>query len=151
LPFRARAEEAVLGPASEIDRPLACGPGGSLLGVARDGTVGEPGMRPATASRTDVQPREAELISVIVPVYNAMPMLAEQLEALSKQTYRGPWELIIADNGSSDGSREIAEAWRSRIPSLRVVDASARRGPATARNVGVEAATGGLLAFCDAD
>jgi glycosyltransferase involved in cell wall biosynthesis len=92
-----------------------------------------------------------ELISVIVPVHNAAATLDAQLEGLAAQTYAGSWELVVADNGSTDRSREIAERWRGRIPHLRVVDASRRRGPSAARNIAAAAAAGDALAFCDAD
>jgi glycosyltransferase involved in cell wall biosynthesis len=91
------------------------------------------------------------LISVIVPVHNAAGTLDEQLQALAGQTFAGAWELIVADNGSTDGSREIVERWRGRIPHLRLVDASRRRGPSAARNIAAAAAAGDALAFCDAD
>nr|WP_274636856.1 glycosyltransferase [Microbacterium bovistercoris] len=90
------------------------------------------------------------VISVIVPAFNAAATLAVQLEALSRQTLDEPWELIIADNGSTDETAQIARSWSDRLP-LRVIDASARRGPAAARNVGVAASGAPLLAFCDAD
>jgi glycosyltransferase involved in cell wall biosynthesis len=91
------------------------------------------------------------MISVVVPVYNAAGIVAQQLDALAHQTYLGAWELVVADNGSTDGSVALVEGWRDRLPHLRVVDASTRRGAAAARNLGARAAGGDALAFCDAD
>jgi glycosyltransferase involved in cell wall biosynthesis len=75
----------------------------------------------------------------------------EQLAALAAQDYGGPWELVVVDNGCSDGSLELAERWRSRLPSLTIVDATGGRGLNAARNRGAAAARGEFLAFCDAD
>ena len=57
----------------------------------------------------------------------------------------------MADNGSSDSGPDLAREWSARDPRIRLVDASGRPGPAAARNIGVKAARGDLLAFCDAD
>jgi GT2 family glycosyltransferase len=91
------------------------------------------------------------MISVVMPVYNAARVVAEQLDALAEQTYGGAWELVVADNGSTDGTAALVERWRGRIPNLQMIDASARKGAAAARNLGVRAAGGDALAFCDAD
>ena len=91
------------------------------------------------------------MISVVLPLYNAAPVVGEQLDALAGQAYSGAWELIVADNGSTDGGPAIVERWRDRIPSMQVIDASIRRGAAAARNLGAQAAAGDGLAFCDAD
>lgn len=90
-------------------------------------------------------------VSVIIPCYNADDTIASQLEALSGQDFNQPWELIIADNGSTDGTRAIIEQFMDRIPSLRIIDASQKRGASHARNAGVHAAQGDYLLFCDAD
>lgn len=90
-------------------------------------------------------------ISVIIPCFNASKTLGAQLRALADQTWTGAWEVILADNGSTDNSREIAESFRTSLPELRIVDASARQGQPFALNAGVEAATGDTLLFCDAD
>lgn len=90
-------------------------------------------------------------LSVVIACFNAAATLREQLEALVDQTSVEPWELIIADNGSTDRTLEVVEEFRGRIAHLRVVAASDRRGASHARNVGVAAARGSLVAFCDAD
>lgn len=90
-------------------------------------------------------------LSVVIPCLNGAETLAVQLEALSKQAWGQPWEVVYADNGSTDESLQIAESYRSRLPYLRVVDASDRKGAPHAMNRGVEAAQGEALAFCDAD
>ena len=91
------------------------------------------------------------LVSVVIPAYNAEETIGAQLEALGRQDYEGPWELIIADNSSTDRTRDVVASFDEQFPRLRVVDASERRGPAHARNAGAAAAEGDLLLFCDAD
>jgi glycosyltransferase involved in cell wall biosynthesis len=92
-----------------------------------------------------------QLVSVVVPVRNEVSDLPEQLAALAAQTYCGPWELIVCDNGSVDGTPQLAASWRDRLPNLRVVDASDRAGINHARNVGVQHARGDFITFCDGD
>jgi glycosyltransferase involved in cell wall biosynthesis len=95
--------------------------------------------------------RVLRLVSVVVAVRNEEAHLPAQLEALAGQTYRQPWELIVVDNGSTDGSRGVVERWAPQLPPLTVVDASGRRGLSYAKNLGIVWAQGDLLAFCDAD
>ncbi len=90
-------------------------------------------------------------LSVIIPCFDAEATLGEQLEALASQSWDGPWEVIVADNGSTDASREVAERFRGRLPALRVLDASDRRGPGHAKNRAAEVASGEALLFTDAD
>jgi glycosyltransferase involved in cell wall biosynthesis len=91
------------------------------------------------------------VISVIVPVRNGMPWLEQQLRALTEQECDEPWELVVADNRSTDASRLVAQEWTNRSHIVRLVDASNANGPGGTRNAGVQAARGELLAFCDAD
>jgi glycosyltransferase involved in cell wall biosynthesis len=90
------------------------------------------------------------LVSVIVPSYNAGPFLGAQIVALSRQDYAGDVEVVVADNGSRDGSAR-ASAHSPEGVAVRLIDASRRRGPGAARNAGARAARGDFLAFCDAD
>jgi glycosyltransferase involved in cell wall biosynthesis len=90
-------------------------------------------------------------LSVVIPCYNAESAIGEQLEALTRQEWNHPWEVVVSDNGSTDGSRAVVEQFRGRLPSLRIVDSSGTRGVAHARNVGIEHARGDLILNCDAD
>jgi glycosyltransferase involved in cell wall biosynthesis len=91
------------------------------------------------------------LLSVVVPFFNDETTLPELLEALANETWTEPWEVILCDNGSTDGSRTVIESFVGSIPGLRVVDATEHRGASFARNVGLRAAAGERVAFCDAD
>ncbi len=98
------------------------------------------------------RPRSAPTkVSVVMPVYNNEAELPEQLTSLAAQTYRGDWEIVVADNGSTDGTRAVAESFAASTGRLRVIDASARRGGSAARNLGASVADGDLLCFCDGD
>jgi glycosyltransferase involved in cell wall biosynthesis len=90
-------------------------------------------------------------LSVIIPCRNAATMIADQLDALAKQEFDGPFEVIVADNGSTDDSRAAALRCRDQFDRFVLVDASARRGQAYARNAGARIATGDRLLFVDAD
>jgi glycosyltransferase involved in cell wall biosynthesis len=80
-----------------------------------------------------------------------MPWLEEQLQALAEQQCDEPWEVVVADNGSTDCSRSVVEEWANRTHLFRLIDASKVEGPGAARNAGVRAAKGDIVAFCDAD
>jgi glycosyltransferase involved in cell wall biosynthesis len=85
-------------------------------------------------------------VSVIVPAYNAERFLAEALDSALAQTER-PFEIIVVDDGSTDGTRALAERYE---PPVRVVH-QVNRGLPYARNFGAKHATGDWLAFLDAD
>jgi glycosyltransferase involved in cell wall biosynthesis len=90
-------------------------------------------------------------LSVVMPMFNAEQFLHPALASLAAQQLYIHWEVVIGDNGSTDRSREIAESYRDRFPSLTIVDASDRRGRSHAINVAVQASRGRSLVFFDAD
>ena len=108
-------------------------------------------MVDTTDTAPDPNPGFHPRLSVVIPCYNNEATLGAQLSALAMQATGYSWEVVIADNGSRDNSTSLAVEFRDRIPHLRLVDASARRGAAFARNEGARAARGSVLLFCDAD
>lgn len=88
------------------------------------------------------------LFSVIIPLYNKAPYVQKTVESVLGQTL-GDYELIIIDNGSSDGSSEIVAGFTD--PRIRIVRLEENVGVSNARNKGVEMATAPYIAFLDAD
>jgi glycosyltransferase involved in cell wall biosynthesis len=91
------------------------------------------------------------MVSVVVPVLDCEELIKTQLDALAEQDYTGAWEVLVVDNGSTDGTVAVAKAYSDRLPNLRIVDASSRRGVSHARNVGARTAEGDVILICDAD
>lgn len=89
-------------------------------------------------------------VSVIMPCYNSAPFVAEAVKSALQQTHR-TLEVIVVDDGSSDGSAEIVQCLaaenRDRVQCLR----QQRKGPYPARNLGLRHARGEFVAFLDAD
>jgi glycosyltransferase involved in cell wall biosynthesis len=90
-------------------------------------------------------------LSIVIPCRNAAHTIGATLEGLASQTWPAECEVIVADNGSTDDLISILKQYHLRLPLLRHINASARRGPSHARNVGVRSATGERILFCDAD
>ena len=93
----------------------------------------------------------APLVSVVIPARNADATLSATLESVARQSYR-PLEVLICDDGSTDRSLEIAEAFLAGQPDLtgRLLHGEGR-GASHARNLGIQAAEGELVAFLDSD
>jgi GT2 family glycosyltransferase len=91
------------------------------------------------------------MVSVVIACRNAEDTLGVQLEALARQECPVPWDVVISDNGSTDGSVAVARGFASRLPGLTIVDSSDRAGAGHARNIGAYSTQAPLLVFCDAD
>src|SRR5215472_9508374 len=94
-------------------------------------------------ARTERVPR----LSVVIPTWNGAELLEGALASLRRQTYRD-FEVIVADNGSTDGTRELLAA---RFPEVRVVALGDNRGFAAATNAGLKAAAGEVLVCMNND
>ncbi len=91
-------------------------------------------------------------VSVVVPTYRRPGLLARCLEALRRQNFDvSAFEVIVADNAADAETRALVQGQTAPGPAVRYVAASARRGPACARNVGWRAAAGDVIAFTDDD
>ena len=89
------------------------------------------------------------LISVIVPVYKVEAYLGPCVESIIAQTYRN-LEIILIDDGSPDRCPEMCDAWAQKDSRIKVIHKE-NGGVSLARNVGLDAATGGYVMFVDSD
>jgi glycosyltransferase involved in cell wall biosynthesis len=92
---------------------------------------------------------QSELVSVVVPAYNAQATLGRTLASVRAQTYAN-LEIVVVDDGSTDATHQFAEAEAREDPRIRVLT-QANAGVAAARNAGIRASWGALLAPVDAD
>lgn len=90
-----------------------------------------------------------KLISVMVPVYNVGPYIENCLESLIHQTYEN-LEIILVDDGSTDNSLEICKKYEAMDNRIKVIHKE-NGGLSTARNAGLDAATGDYYSFVDSD
>lgn len=88
-------------------------------------------------------------LSIIIPVYNVAAWLPETIESVLAQTYRD-FELILVDDGATDGSGEICDQYVARDNRVRVIHQK-NAGVSAARNTGVAAAKGEYIGFTDSD
>ncbi len=89
------------------------------------------------------------LVSVVVPVYNTKGYLPRCLNSIAAQTYR-EIEVLMIDDGSSDGSEAICDAYAAKDPRFKAIH-KPNAGPGPARNTGLEYARGEWISFVDSD
>lgn len=89
---------------------------------------------------------DSKLLSVIIPVYNCAPVIARCLESIDYPDA----EIIVVDDGSTDGSAVVVEEYLSMHPNVRLIKKE-NGGASSARNVGIGAASGKYIMFVDAD
>lgn len=89
-----------------------------------------------------------ELVSIVIPVYNAEEYIAETIGTVEGQTYKN-WEIIFVDDCSTDRSKEIIKSKLSK--NMTLIELEKNSGTAVARNEGIKRAKGRYLSFLDAD
>ena len=90
-----------------------------------------------------------ELVSIVVPAYKAEKYINRCLNSLTNQTYNNI-EIIVVDDGSPDKTGEILDAWAKKDSRIKVIHKT-NGGVSSARNAGIEAATGKYICFVDID
>lgn len=90
-----------------------------------------------------------ELVSVIIPVFNVKPYLAEALDSVLNQSYDN-LEIIVIDDGSTDGSEEICDEYKNKDNRI-IVFHQENKGLSSARNTGLDRANGQFISFLDPD
>ena len=101
-----------------------------------------------SAFQEECSMRAQVTISAIMPTYNSMSYLKEAIDSVLAQTFTD-WELIIVDDGSTDGTTALLAQYTD--PRIRVFELDENRGPARARNVALGFACGKYIAPCDSD
>lgn len=91
-----------------------------------------------------------DLVSVVMPAYNAGAFIAEAITSVLGQTCPH-WDLIVVDDCSTDDTVRVAREWMERDPRVKVVRSSVNGGTAAARNLGLSQCMGRYVAFLDAD
>lgn len=93
---------------------------------------------------------EKDLISIVVPVYNAEKFLTDTINTVLSQTYEN-WELIFVDDKSNDKSKEIISEYLNKNKKIKLIENKENSGAAVSRNNGIKEAKGNYIAFLDAD
>lgn len=94
---------------------------------------------------------EYPLVSVIIPAFNAARFLPRALVSVAGQSYpANRIETIVVDDGSTDNTLSLARAFEQHVPGLQVYNQT-NKGVSAARNLGILASSGDLIAFLDAD
>ena len=88
-------------------------------------------------------------ISVIIPVYNAEKYISETLDSIIKQSYKNR-EIILVENGSKDRSSGIIQEYEEKYQGIHMIK-GVGKGPGSARNRGMEFASGEYIIFVDSD
>jgi len=89
-------------------------------------------------------------VSVIIPTYNRKELLGRCLTSLFKQSYSGKYEIIVVDDGSRDGTKNLVKRLQKKYKNLRCFYQE-NKGPAAARNLGIKKSKGKIIGFTDDD
>src|SRR5262249_33546461 len=92
----------------------------------------------------------ATSFTVAICAYNARARIHRALDALAAVEYTGPWEVLVVDNASTDGTAEHVMRWASRLPALRVLS-EPEPGVAYARRRALESSERDFVCFVDDD
>ena len=89
------------------------------------------------------------MLSIVIPVYQVRTYLKRCLESVLSQTFKN-YEVILVDDGSTDGSADLCDEYAQKYPVMKVIHKE-NGGLSSARNVGIDAASGEYIMFVDSD
>nr|WP_317845586.1 glycosyltransferase [Pseudanabaena sp. UWO310] len=88
--------------------------------------------------------------SIVIPTYNRLPILQKCLQAMEAQNFTTPYEVVVVDDGSTDGTVEFLQSHPQQFPHVRLILQN-HEGAAIARNTGIDVALGEVIVFIDSD
>ena len=88
--------------------------------------------------------------SIVIPTYNRLPILQKCLQAMEAQNFTQPYEIVVVDDGSTDGTVEFLQSHAGEFPHVRLFLQN-HEGAAIARNTGIDLAKGDTIVFIDSD
>ena len=92
---------------------------------------------------------ESPLVSIVIPAYNAKETICRSIDSILEQLDISI-ELIVVDDGSTDGTQELVASAYAQDARVHLIEVE-HAGVSNARNVGIDAARGDWIGFCDAD
>src|SRR5574344_1639183 len=93
---------------------------------------------------------QKELVSIIVPVYNAEKFIGETIESVLNQTYKN-FELLLVDDCSKDKSVDVINKYVQKDKRIKLICNKNNSGAALSRNIGIDASKGRFICYLDAD
>lgn len=91
-----------------------------------------------------------DLVSIIIPAYNAEKYIKDTITSVIKQTYT-KWEMVIVDDASNDNTNKIINKYQQKDKRIKMINLLNNQGVANARNIAIQNAKGRYIAFLDAD
>ena len=110
-------------------------------------------LRRVTEPRVVVTPPSTVKVSVIIPVYNGAPYLETCLEKVRSHLIASgyAWEILVAEDGSTDGTKELCRKLRAQYPDVDFTNEDRRLGRGASLERSLMAATGDVMVYCDVD
>ena len=93
---------------------------------------------------------EKELVSIVMPAFNAAVSISESIDSVLKQTY-GVWELLVINDCSCDSTEDVVRSYREKDSRIVILTNDENQGVSNTRNRGVREAKGDWIAFLDSD
>lgn len=95
------------------------------------------------------EPSAGPLVTIVMPVHNRQNVVSRSIESVLAQTFHS-WELVVVDDGSTDSTRDVVRSFTRADPRVKLLE-QPKSGVSAARNAGIRAGSGRIVAFIDSD